>query len=69
MPIFGPRIPDETLERLWTMLAYNQGMLLNASRLASGLGVNAPTVTNYVGLLVDLLLVRRLPPGRKSTCF
>jgi uncharacterized protein len=62
VPQFGPRIPAEMLERLWTMLAHNQGGLLNASRLASGLSVSAPTVTNYVGLLVDLLLVRRLPP-------
>lgn len=62
VPQFGPRIPAETLERLWTMLAHGQGGLLNASRLASGLSVSAPTVTSYVGLLVDLLLVRRLPP-------
>jgi hypothetical protein len=62
VPQFGPRIPAEMLERLWTMLAHNQGGLLNASRLASGLSVSAPTVTNYVSLLVDLLLVRRLPP-------
>jgi uncharacterized protein len=62
VPMFGPRIASETLERLWTMLAHNQGVLLNASRLASGLGVSSPTVSNYVGLLVDLLLVRRLPP-------
>jgi predicted AAA+ superfamily ATPase len=62
VPQFGPRIPAETLERLWTMLAHNQGSLLNASRLASGLSVSAPTVTNYVSLLVDVLLVRRLPP-------
>lgn len=62
VPQFGPRIPAETLERLWTMLAHNQGGLLNASRLASGLAVSAPTVTAYIGLLVDLLLVRRLTP-------
>lgn len=66
VPQFGPRIPAETLERLWTMLAHNQGGLLNASRLASGLSVSAPTVTSYVGLLVDLLLVRRLPPHHAS---
>ncbi len=60
--LFGPRVPAELLERLWTMLAHNQGTLLNASRLAAGLGVSAPTVTSYIGLLVDLLLVRRLPP-------
>ena len=59
---FGRRIPAETLERLWTMLAHAQGTLLNASKLASGLSVSAPTVTGYIDLLVDLLLVRRLRP-------
>jgi len=62
VPQFGPRIPAETLERLWTMLAHCQGTMLNASRLASGLSLSAPTVTKYVDLLVDLLLVRRLRP-------
>lgn len=60
--LFGPRLPAETLERLWTMLAHGQGGLLNTSRLASGLGVSAQTVTRYIDLLADLLLVRRLPP-------
>jgi predicted AAA+ superfamily ATPase len=67
VPQFGPRIPAETLERLWTMLAHNQGTLLNASRLASGLSVTAPTVTRYIDLLADLLLVRRLPPFHANT--
>ncbi len=62
VPQFGPRIPAETLERLWTMLAHCQGTMLNASRLAAGLSLSAPTVTKYVDLLVDLLLVRRLRP-------
>ncbi|MCP4272270.1 MAG: ATP-binding protein [Gammaproteobacteria bacterium] len=62
VPQFGPRIPAETLERLWTMLAHSQGTMLNASRLASGLSLSAPTITKYIDLLVDLLLVRRLQP-------
>lgn len=62
VPQFGPRIPAETLNRLWTMLAHNQGQLLNASRLAASLEVSSPTVSRYIDLLVDLLLVRRLPP-------
>lgn len=62
VPMFGPRLPAETLERLWTMLAHGQGSLLNASRLAGSLAVSAQTVTRYIDLLVDLLLVRRLPP-------
>jgi predicted AAA+ superfamily ATPase len=67
VPQFGPRIPAETLERLWTMLAHNQGTLLNASRLAYALSVSAPTITRYIDLLADLLLVRRLPPCHANT--
>ena len=59
---FGWQIPAETLERLWTMLAHEQGTLLNTSKLASALSVSARTVTGYIDLLVDLLLVRRLRP-------
>jgi predicted AAA+ superfamily ATPase len=62
VPQFGPRIPAETLSRLWTMLAHNQGGLLNSSRLASAFSISAPTVTAYVDLLADLLLLRRLQP-------
>lgn len=62
VPQFGPRVPSETLLRLWTMLAHNQGQLLNASRLAASLEVSSPTISRYIDLLVDLLLVRRLPP-------
>ena len=59
---FGPRIPAVTLERLWTMLAHRQGTLLNAATLAKSLEVSAQSVTRYIDLLADLLLVRRLPP-------
>ena len=62
VPQFGPRIPAETLGRLWTMLAHGQGTLMNASRLAAGLSLTAPTVTKYIDLLAVLLLVRRLQP-------
>lgn len=62
VPMLGPRIPAATLERLWTMLSHAQGSLLNASRLAASLSISAQTVTRYIDLLVDLLLVRRLAP-------
>ncbi len=67
VPQFGPRLPAETLGRLWTMLAHNQGTMLNASRLAAGLAISSPTVTRYIDLLVDLLLVRRLQPFHANT--
>lgn len=62
IPLLEPRIPTETLRRLWTMLAHSQGTPLNASRLATGLSISSPTVARYIDLLVDLLLVRRLQP-------
>ncbi|HSK50574.1 MAG TPA: ATP-binding protein [Solirubrobacterales bacterium] len=62
IPQLGPRIPAETLRRLWTMLAHQQGGLLNAAQLGRGLGVTGATVAHYLDLMVDLLLVRRLPP-------
>lgn len=62
IPALGPRIPAETLRRFWTMLAHNQGGLLNAANLAGALGVDGKTVARYLDLMVDLLLVRRLPP-------
>lgn len=62
IPQLGPRIPAETLRRLWTMLAHNQAGLLNVANLARGLGVSGVTVARYLDLMVDLLLVRRLPP-------
>ena len=62
IPQLGPRIPAATLMRFWTMLAHVQGELLNASKLASSLGVKSVTVSRYLDLMVDLLLVRRLEP-------
>ena len=62
IPIFDSRLPAETLRRLWTMLAHNQGAPLNAAQLASSLAVHVRTLNRYIDLLVDLLLVRRLPP-------
>jgi uncharacterized protein len=62
IPQLGPRIPAETLRRLWVMLSHEQGGMLNAARLAAALGISGQTVARYIDLLCDLLLVRRLTP-------
>ncbi|WP_299784384.1 ATP-binding protein [uncultured Roseobacter sp.] len=67
IPSFGLRIPAETLRRFWTMLAHEQGGLLNAAKLAAGLGVSGQSIARYLDLLVDLMLVRRLPPWHANT--
>lgn len=61
IPALGPRIPATTLRRLWTMLAHHQGELLDQSKLASALAISGQTVSRYIDLLCDLMLVRRLP--------
>jgi len=63
---FGPRIAAETLRRFWTMLAHQQGSILNTADLARSLGVSGKTTAHYVDLLVDLLLVRRLQPWHSN---
>ncbi|MEO6566315.1 MAG: ATP-binding protein [Casimicrobiaceae bacterium] len=62
IPQLGPRIPADTLRRFWTMLAHQQGGLVNAAALARALTADGKTVASYLDLLVDLLLVRRLTP-------
>ena len=62
IPQLGPRVPTETLERLWIMLAHAQGTTINASKLATALEVSNVSIGRYIDLLVDLLLVRKLPP-------
>ena len=66
VPQLGPRIPAETLRRFWVMLAHVQGGPHNAATLARGLGVDGKTVSRYLDLMVDLLLVRRLTPWHRN---
>lgn len=62
IPQLGFRVPANRLRRLWTMLAHLQGETINYSRLAANLEVDGKTVSHYIDILVDLLLVRRLEP-------
>jgi uncharacterized protein len=62
IPQLGPRVPAETLNRFWTMLAHNQGTVLNAAQLSRNLEVSGTTISRYLDLMTDLLLVRRLKP-------
>ena len=62
VPQMGFRIPAIRLRRLWTMLAHWQGEPTNYSKLGSNLEVNSKTVSHYIDVLTDLLLLRRLEP-------
>ena len=63
LPQLGITIPAETLRRFWRMCAHLHGQLFNASQLGAALGgVAHTTTTRYLDLLVDALMLRRLPP-------
>ena len=59
---YGFRPDAVFLRRLLTMLATQQGGLLNMSALGSSLGVSHHTVEHGLNLLEGVFLIRRLPP-------
>ncbi len=67
IPQLGFRIPAMRLRRLWTMLAHLQGETINMASLATNLEVDAKTISYYIDILTDLLLVRRLAPWHNNT--
>ncbi len=62
LPQLGFRVPAIRMRRLWTMLAHLQGEPVNYSKLGANLEIDGKTVNNYIDILSDLLLVRRLEP-------
>lgn len=63
---FAPRIAADLLRRFWVMLAHLQASTVNTAQLARNLGVDTRTAGSYLDLLVDLLLVRKLPPWHNN---
>ncbi|CAN5494831.1 ATP-binding protein [soil metagenome] len=59
---FSPRIPASTLERFLTILAHRQGSPLNSAEIGRAIEHSTQSASRYVDLLVDFLLIRRLPP-------
>jgi len=50
------------MRRLWTMLAYNNGQILNFSTLGNSLSVSSSTIRNYIDLLEGTFMLEVLPP-------
>lgn len=62
LPQLGLSAAPDLVRRLLTMLASQQGGLLNYSNLANSLGIAVTTVQRYVDFLEQAFLVRRLEP-------
>ena len=53
----------ESMRRLWTMLAHDNGETANFARLGGSLGVSDQTVRRYVDLLHGAFMVDPVPPA------
>ncbi len=62
IPQLGIRVPSAQMRRFWTMLAHSHGQVWNASRIAAGLGLTAPTVRRYLDILEGTFVARQLQP-------
>ncbi|WP_339874815.1 ATP-binding protein [uncultured Algoriphagus sp.] len=62
IPQIAQFVPANRLRRLWTMLAHQQGQLINFSKLGASLDLTSPTIKSYVEMLEDLLLIRSVRP-------
>ena len=62
IPQIAQFVPTNRLRRLWTMLAHEQGQMINFSKFGASLDLSSPTVKSYVELLEDLLLIRSIRP-------
>jgi len=62
LPLMGLNVSPVIIRRLWEMLAWQNGNLLNASELGRSLGLSSPTVSKYIDVLENAYLVRQLQP-------
>lgn len=62
LPSLGIEAEPIFTRRLLTMLAHQQGQLLNANALANSLNVSHGRITRALDILEQTFLIRRLPP-------
>lgn len=67
IPQLGFHIAAPQLMRLLTMTAYEQGQLLNSSKLASSMGLSPTTIRHYLDIMEQTYIIRSLPPYFKNT--
>jgi len=60
IPNLGIKIAPRNLRRFWQMLAHSNGQLLNKAKLASSMGMTAPTITHYLDILEGTFILTQL---------
>lgn len=66
IPQLGLRIPAETLDRFWRMLAHLHAQLWNGAELARAFGISEPTVRRYLDLLTGTFVLHQLRPWHEN---
>lgn len=62
LPMLGLKANPVLIRRLWEMLAWQTGGLINQNALSKSLGVSNHTINNYIGYLEGAFLVIRVLP-------
>ncbi len=62
LPLLGLNADPIRLNRLLSMLAFNQGQILNIAKLSGALGVTIPTVKRYLDFFEQSYFLIKLPP-------
>lgn len=62
LPILGMPANPQMTRRLWEMLAWQNGNLLNSSALGKSLGITNHTVNTYLDFLEGAFMIHRLKP-------
>lgn len=62
LPALGLKASPVQVRRLWEMLAYQAGSLLNSSSLARSLGITNHTVNAYMDYLEGAFMIHRVMP-------
>src|SRR5271163_4293647 len=62
LPQLGITIPATALRRFWNMVAHYHGQIWSSAELARALSVSEPTVRRYLDLMIDVFMLRQLPP-------
>lgn len=62
LPLLGLQVSPIQIERLWKMLAWLNGQVLNISDVANSLGLSVPTAKRYIDFMENAFLIRRIYP-------
>jgi len=62
LPMLGLNANPVTLRRLWEIIAYQNGQLLNISTIAKSIGLSAPTVRHYLDFMEAAFLIHLVKP-------